>query len=574
MVKVKGRRSKKSHQKSSKKSSKSNSSLKERLLQKRKAREARKKIITLVASCLIIGLIIGLPLAAVDLKLALGAVILIPSIVVSYSYPRKSLWFLLIYLPFSGTITYWVGGGNILFHLSKDIFYIPALIALIQECRRARKPIIFDKRLTITLGILITLSLITLVFANLQQEVLLPDCDSLIGYSTRCKTGSPLMQGILGLKVFLGYIPLMFCAYYLIETKKQLIWLGRLLVCLVIICCTLGIIQYAMLASGVCAGTRGAVGEQLFKASVRAKCLIGGSLLFSPEQGQIRLPGTFVSPWHWAWFLIANSFITFAVAFSDTSWFWRMMGLSGLALVFVNSVICGQRIALALVPAAVIVLLVLTGQIANFKKFIPLGLSLGLILTVLVINNPEIFTERVDSFVQRWNASPPYDFIVEQFQYAINNQKGFFGRGLGKATNSTRAFGPTTLIETYHPKVMVELGKIGLLGLMAFLTNLVIATWKNYRLVKIESIRSFGASFWVFILVITYFPYWYPLDTDPVAIYYWFFAGVLLKLPSIDQQEIERAELEATETNSTTTKGKHRKKINSRRKARGRFLPT
>jgi hypothetical protein len=35
----------------------------------------------------------------------------------------------------------------------------------------------------------------------------------------------------------------------------------------------------------------------------------------------------------------------------------------------------------------------------------------------------------------------------------------------------------------------------------------------------------------------SYNTYYYPLDVDPVAVYYWFFAGVLLKLPEIDKQE-------------------------------------
>jgi hypothetical protein len=589
MVKAKSRKTK-NRQKNSPRNS-SSLSLKERLLKRRKAREARQKIITLVASCAIVGLVIGLPLTLVDFRLALGAIVVIPSVVVSYCYPRQALWFFLIYLPFSGTVTYWLGEGNLLFQLSKDIFYFPALIALIQECRRNRQPIIVDKRLIVTLGILVGLSLITLVFVNGYEEAALPYCDSLseyekllrapdgslilnpktgIVYLTPCKEGSPIMQGIIGLKVYLGYIPLAFCSYYLIEGKKQLVWLGRILVLLAIICCVLGIIQYSMLASGVCVGTRGASGEELFKASVQAKCLVGGSLLYSPSQGQIRLPGTFVSPWHWAWFLIANSFICFTVAFSDTSWLWRTTGLTGLILVFVNSVICGQRIALALVPMAVIILLILTGQIANLKRFVPIALGLGLILTILAINNPDIFTERVDSFVQRWNASPPYNFIVEQFEHVINNQKGLFGQGLGKATNSSRTFGSTILIETYHPKVMAEVGIVGLLALVGFMTNLLVVTFKNYNSVKTSSIRSFGASFWVFILVITYFPYWYPLDTDPVAIYYWFFAGILLKLPAIDKEEIKQTELAAGDNAPATQEGE--KKIG--RPYRGRFLPT
>ena len=446
----------------------------------------------------------------------------------------------------------------LLFQVAKDVFYLPAFVALVQECRRQRKPIIVNSNLKLTFFILVIVALMTLFFVNGGQQIALPYCDSLSGDEvymraadgsyilnpdtgivilTPCKKGIPFLQGILGLKVFVGYIPLIFCAYYLIEDNKQLVFLGRLLVVLAIVCCGLGIIQYFLLSVGICAGTRGALGEELFRATTGAKCFVGGSLLYSPSQGQIRLPGTFVSPWHWAWFLIANSFITFSVAFSDKSLFWRTAGLGGLVLVFINSVICGQRIALALVPVCVLISLILTGQIANLKRFIPIGALLGLILTTVALANPAIVQERVDSFVTRWNTAPPHEFIVKQIDFAVKQQKGILGRGLGKATNSTRVFGDTALVETYHPKLLYETGYPGLIAFMIFTTNIVIVTFKSYRSVKTPSIRSFGAGFWVFILIISFFPYWYPLDTDPVAVYYWFFTGVLLKLPKIDKEE-------------------------------------
>ena len=572
--------------KKSKKSQQQTLSLKERLAKKRKAREERKKIITLAVTCLVIGLGIGLPLVfTVSTKLGLSVALLIPSLVVSYFYPRKALWFFLIYMPFSGTVTYTIGGGNALFQLSKDVFYIPALLALVQECRRKRKPIIVSKKLLLTLSILFIICLTVLFLVNGVQEAFLPYCDNLseyeqflrapdgtlllnpdtgIVYKTPCKEGSPFLQGILGLKVLIGYVPLIFCGYYLIEDKKQLIFLGRVLLVLAIVCCSLGLIQYLMLTSGYCAGTRGAAGGNLFRASLEARCFVGGSLLYSPSQGQIRLPGTFVSPWHWAWFLIANSFITYTVAFSDTSFFWRTGGLVGLALVFINAVISGQRIALALVPFAVFVLLILTGQIANFKRFIPAAIILSLILAVVITANPEIVQERVDSFVQRWNTSPPHLFIQKQFRFAIDAQQGILGKGLGKATNSARSFGSTVLIETFHPKILFEIGYIGLFAFMAFVTNLAFTTFKSYQLVKIPSIRSFGSSFWVFILIITYFPYWYPLDTDPVSVYYWLFAGVLLRLPEIDKEERKKLRLEEGEDLlGTTNKKKSRKRFGS-----------
>jgi hypothetical protein len=254
----------------------------------------------------------------------------------------------------------------------------------------------------------------------------------------------------------------------------------------------------------------------------------------------IRLPGTFVAPWQWAWFLIANAFFTFASAFSDPSARWRITGLVGMGLVFVNAVISGQRIALALVPTVTVILLVLTGQVTNLKRFIPIAGGLGLLLGVAMVANPELVQERVDSFVGRWQASPPTDFIADQFGHSTGGQKGIFGKGLGRATNSARMFGETRLIETYYPKLIYEVGPVGTLAFLGFVTAITFTAFKTYRSVKDPSLRSFGASFWVFILILSYNTYYYPLDVDPVAVYYWYFAGVIYKLPDIEKQERKR----------------------------------
>ncbi|MGL5873483.1 MAG: hormogonium polysaccharide biosynthesis protein HpsL [Xenococcaceae cyanobacterium] len=548
-------------------------SRKEILVQKRQARLDRQKFFSLLGICIFLALLIGVPVSLYDLKIGIGIAIVLPALILSYCYPRGALWFFLIYMPFSGTVTYSVGGGNALFQLSKDIFYIPAVIALARECQRRRKPILLPKKLLPTLAIILTCCLLTLFLVNGIQQFFLPTCDSIsatpfllapdgsflldpntgLVIKTPCKDGIPLLQGVVGLKVLLGYVPLIFCMHYLIEDKKKLLFLMRLLVVLTIVCCCLGLIQYWFLASGRCTGTTGASGGDLFKTSIEARCFVGGALLYTPEQGVIRLPGTFVSPWHWAWFLIGNSFIAFTAAFNDTSRFWRTSALAALALVFINSVICGQRIALALVPAIVITLSILTGQVTNLKRFIPIGVALALILGVVAVSNPAIVQERVDSFVGRWNSAPPQEFIVNQFKFAISQQRGILGRGLGQGTNSTRAFGSVALIETFHPKILFEIGYIGLLAFMIFVTHLTMLSYKDYRSLKDKNLRSFGASFWVFVLIISYFPYWYPLDTDPVAVYYWLFAGIIFKLPYLDKQEAEN-KLQQPQPAGTKTK--------------------
>lgn len=120
--------------------------LKEKLAQKRKAKEARQKVFSVLGLTVVFAILVGLPLGiSTDPKLAVMASVAFPCFLLCFSYPRAALWIFLIYMPFSGTVTYSIGGGNALFQLSKDAFYVPALIALVLECRRRRLPILIPK---------------------------------------------------------------------------------------------------------------------------------------------------------------------------------------------------------------------------------------------------------------------------------------------------------------------------------------------------------------------------------------------------------------------------------------------
>jgi hypothetical protein len=539
--------------------------IKEKLAQKRQAKAEKQKLTMVIIFSVFAAITFGAPaILTLGPKIGIGVALGIPILFWSYSYPRTSLWVFLIYMPFSGTVVYTIGGGNALFQLSKDIFYLPALFGLIQECKKKGKAIIVSKPLLVTLLIVLGCSLLTLFIVNGTNQIS-PYCDTLNQYTKwlrdsngeivirygvpqgipcRDRGAIPFLQGLIGFKVLLGYVPLIFCAFYLIKDKKTLLFLGRLLVVLAIICCVLGLIQFAFLKSGRCKGTI-AEGDLLFKASLQARCFVGGSLLYSPSQNQIRLPGTFVSPWHWGWFLVANSAICFSVAFSDTSFLWRGVGLGGMALVFINAVVCGQRLAFLGVPAMTVVLAVLTGQILRVKRFIPLAVGLGILSFIgFSFINPDFIQQRIDSFVSRWNQAPPHQLLLDQFNTAFT-YVSLLGYGLGVATNSARIFGEVRLVETFYPKLITEIGVLGFIAFIIFITHIVIVTFLKYISLKDSTLRNFASGFWVFIVVISYLPYWYPLDTDPVCVYYWLFIGVILKLPLIDKEEQERRKIEA-----------------------------
>jgi hypothetical protein len=455
-------------------------------------------------------------------KLGIAGGLAIACLLLSARFPRYAIYGFIFYLPISGTVTYGLGGSPIL-QLAKDAIFFPALLAVMVFCAKHKRPLIIPPALKIPLIIYGTFLTAVLLFVNGSQQ-----------FSASGEI--PILLGILGIKALVGYLLLITCIYYLIRTKQDLYFLLRAQVVLIIICCSLAFMQYMMLKTGRCVGTVG-TGDELFKASLEARCLVGGALLYSPELGQIRLPGTFVAPWQWGWFLISSAFFAFGTAFSDRSLVWRIVGLISMAMIFVMSVLSGQRIALALVPFVVILLLFITGQIANLKRFLPIGIALGVILTFAATQYPEVVTERFESFQSRWNAAPPQAFIAEQLEWAMDQQRGLLGRGLGRATNAARIFGKTVLVETYHSKVLYETGPIGLFLMLAVYTVLVVTTFRAYRSIKDPSLRGYGASMFTFVLFISYFPYYYPLDVDPVNVYYWLAAGIVLKLPDLDRQE-------------------------------------
>ncbi|MFZ9739145.1 MAG: hypothetical protein ACO3EZ_14160 [Prochlorotrichaceae cyanobacterium] len=482
------------------------------------------KTIPLAIGCSVLGAIVYFT-AGDKVGLALGAGSF--AMILSWQYPRGALWFFFLYMPFAGTVTYWLVNGNTLFQLAKDAFYIPALISLFLAISRTKKKKFFHPKVILpSLWLLVSFCFLSLLFVSIPRQFL--------------EGGLLFAQGLLGLKVLIGYIPLIFLMQILIRGKRELWFLNRTHVLLAIVCCGLCFLQYFFLSTGRCQGTDHLQGAALFETTLDAKCLVGGSLLYSPSQGVIRLPGTFVAPWQWGWFLIGNAYLTFAGAFADPSWRWRTVSFGGMVSVTAAAVISGQRVALALVPASFLLLLVLTGQLLNVKRLVQVGL--GAIVTGLFawFQYRDLIISRIENFQGRWQASPADDMIAHQFGFVWKAMKGpelLLGHGLGSATNSARMFGNTWLIETWFPKLLFETGLLGVALFLIFVTVLSVAGFQYYRRLQDRSLKDLAACYWVFVLFISYQTYYYPLDVDPVAVYYWMMLGVLFRLPEIDRPQ-------------------------------------
>lgn len=429
-------------------------------------------------------------------------------------YGRPALWAFLIYMPFADTVTYALAGGNLLFNFAKDILYIVALIGIIELWQKQRLFLSAAKPLAAPLGVLLGTCAVTLILANGNPQLAAPASEH------------PILMGIIGLKALIWYIPLILCGYYLIRDKQDLFFLTRLHVILALTCCGLGFMQYLLLATGVCPSTRSYIGDELFKASLNARCFVGGSLIFNHELGLIRLPGTFFSPLQWGWFLMANSFFTFASAVTDPVRRWRLVSFAALACVFFSGVISGQKIVLLFLPPMLIILLNISSGVNLFKRLILLSAGILTLLTIWTVT---------PDYISNLNSFFASELMVSQSHQPINEIPGLLGNGLGKATEAAGVFGQTQLIASYYRKVLYELGFFGFFGIIGLVSTVSFLTFQAYHAASDRSLRRLGVCLWVFILFISYNTYYSPLDVDPVAVYYWLFAGVLFKLPQLDE---------------------------------------
>lgn len=479
-----------------------------------------------------------------DMKAALLGIFAVPAMVASFIHPRLGLLALLIYLPFSSTVAFsivkvFTVRGNLirfdqaypLYKIAKDAFYFPALAKILLTTQTFEKFRLQTRPFLIAAGVLAVSCLITFLFINIPEG------------------GRGILTGIVGLQTLLAYIPLVLCGYYLLQQRRDLFVVNRLLIVLVLLCCGLALVQYFLLVQGWCPDNeflnRLRVGVDLSdtrfypditrKATLKAQCLVGGSVLYNPVQGMIRLPGTFSDPWQWGWFLVSASAITYAASFSDPSRGWRIAGRGAMAMVLLATLVSGQRLPLILVPAFYLVLLIAT---TRNKKQIPLKLgAIGVVSFAAVMLIPFV-RERALNFIARWQASPPTDFVANQTQWILQYVQPF-GFGLGGASSGARRLADeegTRLIETYYAKLLHEVGIVGFVAFMVLVTILCVLTWRAYRSLQTPAFRHWGLCIWIFILFISYNPYYYPLSVEPVSVYYWLFAGFLLKLPEIEDR--------------------------------------
>jgi O-antigen ligase len=121
-------------------------------------------------------------------------------------------------------------------------------------------------------------------------------------------------------------------------------------------------------------------------------------------------------------------------------------------------------------------------------------------------------------------------------------EKAPLGMGTGTNTGAARyaVSDPSVFIgiENYYAKAAVELGIPGLLVVVGLFVVVIVAGLKAHRSIVDPIYRCCSNALLAFAIVIflNSFKGWL-IDLDPLNIYYWLFAGILLKLSVLEQAQ-------------------------------------
>ncbi|MBI4446456.1 MAG: hypothetical protein HY645_11175 [Acidobacteria bacterium] len=432
---------------------------------------------------------------------------------------RLGLYGLLIFLPFAGLPTIFLYPAPAWTRLIKDILFVMPLYgaflmwALFAD--RDRKQPFSPQSLHVLLALLAFLMFIHLWNPRLAN----------------------LWVGLIGIKLWLFYVPLFYLGYRFLDKPERLFTVAKVMMAVAVIPATIGIAEAVVIYFGYSEAVYkvyGAAAESATQNFVKLG-ITGGQHL-------IRIPSTFTSAAQYSLFLLGMLPVGYALwqASRDRRLPGGRTYFGILCLLVLAALTCGSRGALLLAPLYFATVVVIDGRWISHWKLIG-ATTLGFVLTasLLGVAPGDLLAYGLD-VLWKYTEGRQKGGVIGEFGWAFNLT--WLGWGPGMSSGPARyAFNnpetePTPLVpfEGFYAKTTAELGLAGLAIVVVFFVRLSLAGCHVLARVREPMLRPFAVAFLAFLLVqIVYLVKGAYLDYDPLNVYFWLFAGMLMKLPAL-----------------------------------------
>jgi hypothetical protein len=430
---------------------------------------------------------------------------------------RLSILLLLAYIPVSGLLWIAMYPRTAPGALAKDfLFVIPAYAGFFGSYVAARRKILFEGLPLVALALLAALVLV---------EILNPSLDS-------------LLVGLVGAKVWLFYIPLVFIGFHLIRGRRDLEGMLKVMCITGIIPAVVGIVEAVLLYTGNSGvvysfyGDAAAVSTQQFTAVE-----VGGATL-------LRVPSTFSFVAQYYIFMTSMVAIGYA--------WWRMAPRGSTkrrlrqavwVLFLIAVLTSGARGALAFIPLLLVAILVIEGRFDLRSSGVLIALFGGLLLMIGLIGaNPGGVIGSL------WeNARYQIDAVVIEGAKQASNHL-LIGLGTGADTIATRYVSEAAAQrfavqdvwrEGFWARSVLELGIGGLLLTVIVFGGILLSGLRVNRRLRDPGLKAVSASILgLMVWVLAYNVKAQYLAFDPLNLYFWLFTGILFKLPALERDAV------------------------------------
>lgn len=350
-----------------------------------------------------------------------------------------------------------------------------------------------------------------------------------------------LLVGLIGLKVWLLYVPMAFVVPIAIDSAPRLLLLLRVVAYGSIAPAAIGLLEFLLIHFG-----KAGLVYSLYGRAADAMFFKGISFTLGDGNFLSRIPSTLPASAQYMYFLFGAITCGMALTFLETApgsvrGAWLVVMLGSVALLT-----SGERGAFIYVPFFFIALSLLLGGFSSIARLAPVlggsfltavllfgGAGYGLFTLVsglVSLYGGEIFTGHGGQSIPR---------IIES---------AGIGLGPGMDTQSAfrygAAFQQLTWVESWYGKVAIETGVVGLILVLCIWAIILWRGWHLTRALAERRLQRVGMCCLAYLLTMLFIAFKAsPFDTDPANVMIWIFAGLLLRLPDLAPAVAKAAEV-------------------------------
>jgi hypothetical protein len=364
---------------------------------------------------------------------------------------------------------------------------------------------------------------------------------ALVAVQSLPQLGRPLVP-LIGAKVWLFTIPLLFLGYHLPRSRAQLRRLFAAMSVTGLVPAVVGIVEAALLDNG-----RGDLVYPWYGRAAQAVTQNFFDAGYSSGTRFLRVPSTFS---------FSAQFYDFLAALLVASFTWLCLGGRGRALAvlgvtLVASLTCGVRAGLVMTPLLLLMVMLFGRSARDARSSTVVLAAAGLFAAGAVA----LSASGLFALATRIGLAEAGSGFLAGLPRALGLTLTGFGTGYATGASRYALGGEAPLVsaagqsfsESWWVKVVLELGLPGLAIVALLMGWLLVLGYRSHRAVADPRLRQVSAALLAFLLwTLVYMTKGVELDLDPINVYFWLFAGILIRLPLLPEEEHGHAALETS----------------------------